>query len=49
MKLRERLVKLGNLIDSGTILALFGATIEDLDLLAKAEEMLGTENPRGAK
>jgi len=42
MELRERLVRLGDLVHSSTILAAYGATIEDLELLAKAEDLIGS-------
>jgi len=41
MDMREKLMKLRNLIDPGTILGLYGATREDLDLLVKVEELMG--------
>jgi len=46
MELRGKLVKLRDLVDSSTLLAAYGATIEDLELLAKAEELLGDLNLR---
>jgi len=42
MELRERLVRLRDLVDSSTILSVYGATIEDLELLAKAEDLIGS-------
>ena len=41
MALREKLVRLRDLVDPGTIVAMYGATIEDIDLLAKMEELIG--------
>ncbi len=41
MDIWERLTKLKDIIDAGTILDLYGATLEDLDLLAKVGELMG--------
>lgn len=40
MAIREKIVKLKDLIDPGAVLAMYGATVEDLNLLAKAEEIM---------
>lgn len=52
MQLRERLVRLKDLVGPEAILAAYGATREDLDMLAAAEEIIaknkktnGTEGP----
>ena len=42
MDMREKLVKLKDLIDPGTILNLYGATRDDLDLLIKVEELMNS-------
>jgi len=46
MDIREKLTKLRNLVDPGTILGLYGATREDLDLLIKVEEIVGRDRTR---
>jgi hypothetical protein len=46
MAIREKLMKLKDLVDPGTILAAYGATIEDLDLLAKVEELMSVASPK---
>jgi hypothetical protein len=40
MDMREKLAKLKDLVDPGTILELYGATRDDLDLLVKVEELM---------
>ena len=40
MDMREKLAKLKDLVDPGTILNLYGATRDDLDLLMKVEELM---------
>lgn len=42
MQVREKLMKLKDLVDPATILRMHGVTLDDLDLLAAVEEMLGT-------
>ena len=49
MALRAKLVKLKDLVDPGTILAVYGVTREDLDLLAKVEELMGAAEVRAAQ
>jgi len=39
--MRGHLLRLGDLVDSGTVLRMYGATREDLDLLAAIEAELG--------
>ena len=45
VEIREKLVKLKGLVDPGTILAMYGATIDELDLLAKVEETMNALKP----
>ena len=40
LKLRSLLMRLGNLIDPGTVCRTFGADLDDLELLAVAEDEL---------
>ena len=40
MAMREKLVRLRGLVDSGTILAMYGATKDDLEMLAHVEGMM---------
>lgn len=40
MDMREKLAKLKDFVDPGTILELHGATRDDLDLLVKVEELM---------
>jgi hypothetical protein len=40
MDIRGKLTLLKGLVDSGTILSLYGATRDDLDLLMKVEELM---------
>ena len=44
LALREKLMRLKDLIDPGTVLALYGADVGDLDLLAAAEREIGKPN-----
>ncbi len=48
MAMRERLTSLKGLVDSGTVLALYEATREDLEMLAKVEEAMGTMKQPGS-
>lgn len=41
LRMRGHLLRLGDLVDSGTVLRMYGATREDLDLLAAIEAELG--------
>jgi hypothetical protein len=47
MALREKLLRLKGLIDPGTILAAYGATKDDLDMLAKVEDVFEKIEPKG--
>lgn len=41
MDMWEKMTELKGIVDAGTILDLYGATLEDLDLLAKVGELIG--------
>jgi hypothetical protein len=49
MAIREKLVRLARLVCPAAVLQASGATPDDLDLLAKAEEAVDRLNPRGGK
>ncbi|MDR2018570.1 MAG: hypothetical protein LBQ00_06845 [Syntrophobacterales bacterium] len=40
MAMREKLIRLKDLVDPATILAMYGATLNDLELLSKVEELI---------
>ncbi|MCK4786206.1 MAG: hypothetical protein KAV87_20785 [Desulfobacteraceae bacterium] len=45
MELRAKLMSLNGLVDSGTILKMYGADIEDIELLAFIEEAIKELKP----
>ena len=49
MDMRQRLTRLKGLVDPGTILSLYGATRDDLDLLAKVEDLMGRDKGTRAR
>jgi hypothetical protein len=46
MAIREKIIRLKELVDPGTILAMYGASLYDLEMLAKAEEMIEALRPK---
>ena len=46
MELRAKLISLNGLVDPGTILKMYDADIEDIELLAFLEEAIKDLNPR---
>jgi hypothetical protein len=47
MAMRQMLIRLKELVDPGTILAMHGASLHDLEMLAEAEELIEQLKPGG--
>ena len=46
VEIRDRLIVLKDLVDSGTIMKIYGATKEDIEMLAFIETQMDTEKKR---
>lgn len=49
MQLRDKLVRLKDLMDAGTVLRMYGAGVEDLELLAVLEDEIRKTAPAPAQ